>query len=605
MIYRACILIVFSLFIVSSALSFFDTDEYQDSLWLNVVIPDADTVDIDVPRYRIAANTHPDASAFINDRQVKVYPSGAFVGLIELKRGENEVTISAGFPSGERLTERFTLIRPELPTTSPVEPLVIESHTMQPSQDYWLHNDDILEVRFKGSPGFEASFDIEGVAADIPMRELPPAQTGGIGGIYTGHYVAQKGDYVSDIPVRFRLRNDDEEIIETESPGLVSIMADRLPFIAEAQGSRPFFNVGLGTDRLGGARLGFIQPGVLLQIDGKVGQMYRVRLSDDMTAWVQSRFINILSSETPPPRAMAGSISSAGSPAADVVSLQLGKKLPYLTQQLINPNRIVVDIYGVTSNTTWVTHHLSAEGIRNITWEQVSTDQYRLQIELNHPLHWGYRIEYNEFGNMYVIIRRPPVLTDLENILQGRIIAIDAGHGGTNNGALGSTGAKEKDITLAISKNIEEILIEHGASVIMTRTDDYDVSMANRVEKVLSGDPDILVSIHANSIGYGTDPERVLGTSMYYKYIGFKPLADIMYQKLLDLGFGEFGVVGSFNFTLNDMLEFPNVLVETAFMSHPEDEMLLLDVEMQKMIASAVVEGLESYLKLNKSNVFN
>jgi len=600
MIYRASILIVLLSFIVSSALSFLSADEYQDSLWLNVVIPEADTVNIDVPRYRIAANTHPDASAFINDRQVKVYPTGAFVGLVELKRGENEVTISAGFPSGERLTERFTIIRPELPTTSPVEPLVIESNGIQPTQDYWLHEGDILEVRFKGSPGFDASFDIEGVATDISMLELPPAQTGGIGGIYTGFYVAQKGDFSSDVPVRFRLRKDDRNIVETVSPGLVSILGDRLPFIAEVQGTRPFFNVGLGTDRLGGARLGFIQPGVLLQIDGKAGQMYRVRLSDDMTAWIQSRFINIFSSETPPPRAMAGSISTAGSPAADVVSLQLGKKLPFLTQQLINPNRIVVDIYGVTSNTTWVTHHLSAEGIRNITWEQVSTDQYRLQIELNHSLHWGYRIEYSEFGNMYIIIRRPPVFPDPENILQGRIIAVDAGHGGTNKGALGTTGAMEKDITLAISKYIEEMLIGYGASVIMTRTDDYDVSMANRVEKILSGNPDILVSIHANSIGYATDPERVLGTSMYYKYIGFKPLADIMYQKLLDLGFAEFGVVGSFNFLLNDFIEIPNVLVETAFMSHPEDEMLLLDVEMQKKIARAVVEGLESYLKMIK-----
>ncbi len=600
MINRAFISILLSFVIISPALSFFSADEYQDSLWLNVVIPEADTVNIDVPRYRIAANTHPDASAFINDRQVKVYPTGAFVGLVELKRGENEVTISAGFPSGERLTESFTIIRPELPTTSPVEPLVIESYGMQPSQDYWLHKGDILEVRFKGSPGFDASFDIEGVATDILMRELPPAQTGGLGGIYTGFYIVQKGDFASDVPVRFRLKKDDRNIVETESPGLVSLMPDRLPFIAEAQGARPFFNVGLGTDRLGGARLGFIQPGVLLQIDGKAGQMYRVRLSDDMTAWIQSRFINIFSSETPPPRAMAGSISTAGSPAADVVSLQLGKKLPYLTQQLINPNRIVVDIYGVTSNTTWVTHHLSAEGIRNITWEQVSTDQYRLQIELNHPLHWGYRVEYTEFGNMYIIIRRPPVFPDPDNILQGRIIAVDAGHGGTSKGALGTTGAMEKDITLAISKYIEEMLIGHGASVIMTRTDDYDVSMANRVEKILSGNPDILLSIHANSIGYATDPERVLGTSMYYKYIGFKPLADIMYQKLLDLGFAEFGVVGSFNFLLNDFIEIPNVLVETAFMSHPEDEMLLLDVEMQKRIARAVVEGLESYLKMIK-----
>ncbi len=595
MMYRFFICSVFSVLFLLTA-----GGREVDTLYLNVIIPESEVITIDVPRYRIAANTHPNATAYINDRQVKVYPSGAFVGLVNLGRGENKISIAAVSDTGERLTKSFTVIRPEPPETSPEEPLTIEDYFMQPVGDLWLNEGDILEVRFKGSPGYEASFDIEGVKSDIEMRELPPNSTGGISGIYAGHYKVKKDDFTLDVPVRFRLRSDFWNSVEAESPGRISIKPGKLPYRAEVIGNRPFFNAGLGTDRLGGARLGFVEPGVVLQLDGRVGRMYRVRLADDMTAWIQSRFIDIIPSSAPPPRALAGSISTAGSPAADVVSLQLGQKLPYLTQQLINPNRIVIDIYGVTSNTTWVTHHLSAEGIENITWEQVSTDLYRLQIELNHPVHWGHRIEYTDTGNMLIIIRRPPALGDPANLLHGRIIAIDAGHGGDNRGALGATGAMEKDITLAISQFIEEKLTVQGVAVIMTRTGDYDVPMADRVEKVISGNPDLIISIHANSIGYASDPERVRGTSTYYKHIGYKPLADIMYEKMLDLGFAEFGVVGSFNFLLNDLIEIPNVLVETAFISNPEEEMDLLDIDVQKKIAQAVIEGIESFFELIK-----
>ncbi len=565
------------------------------STHLEVVIPETDTVHTDLSRYRIAANTQPGSRAFINGREVKVYPTGAFVGLVTLQRGKNVTTLMTISSEGDSLSRDLVFLRDEAMTTSPTDPLVIEEYHMQPLQDHWLNEGDVLEVRFKGSPGYEATFDIEGVKTGISMRELSPTETDGVRGIYVGHYEVAKGDYTHEVPIRFRLRKSFWSSVEAESPGRVSIMPEQFPLIAEVRGVRPFLNVGLGTDRLGGARLGFIVPGILLQLDGKIGNMFRVRLSNDMTAWIQSQFVDILSSGTPPPRALAGSISAAGSPAGDVISLQIGQKLPYLTRQLINPNRIVIDIFGATSNTTWVTQHLSAEGIGNITWDQVSTEQYRLQIELNHPLHWGHRIEYTDIGNMHVIIRRPPARSSQEDLLYGRFIAIDAGHGGNNKGALGATGVMEKDITLAISKLVEKILIERGATVVMTRTGDYDVSMRDRIDKLILTNPEIVVSIHCNSVGYATDPERVLGTSTFYKHIGYKPLADVMYRELLSLGFAEFGMIGSFNFLLNDMVEIPNVLIETAFLSNPEDEMKLIDEDMQKKIAIHIVKGLEQF----------
>lgn len=565
------------------------------STHLEVVIPETDTVYTDLSRYRIAANTTPGSQAYIDGKRRHVYPSGAFVGMVELENGKNIVTITAVSSEGDTLSRRLVFIRDEPMRTSPADPLVIEDYYMEPVLDHWMNAGDILTVRFKGSPGYEASFDIEGVQRDIPMRELPPAQTGGVRGIYVGRYEVRRDDNTYDVPVRFRLRKSFWHSVEAESAGRVSIMPDEFPIIAEVQGVRPFLSVGHGTDRLGGVRLGFIEPGVLLQLDGKLGSFYRVRLSHDMTAWIQSQFVDILSPDTPVPRATAGSVSAAGGRSGDIITLQLGQKLPYLTRQLINPNRIIVDIFGVTSGTTWITQHLSAEGINSITWEQVSGEQYRLQIDLNHRIHWGHRIEYTDRGNLNIIIRRPPGANDHDDILYRRVIAIDAGHGGTNKGALGATGVMEKTVALAISSLVERELIARGATVIMTRSGDYDISIRARIDKLLSTNPEVVVSIHCNSVGYASDPERTRGTSVYYKHIGFKPLADAMYRELVGLGLAEFGVIGSFNFLLNDMVEIPNVLVETAFLSNPEDEMLLIDEQMQIKIASQIVKGLEKF----------
>jgi N-acetylmuramoyl-L-alanine amidase len=105
------------------------------------------------------------------------------------------------------------------------------------------------------------------------------------------------------------------------------------------------------------------------------------------------------------------------------------------------------------------------------------------------------------------------------------------------------------------------------------------------------------VSIHCNSAGDASDPIALRGVSTYYRSLGFKPLADVMYDKMLALGLKPFGEVGGFNFTLNSLTQLPNVLVETAFLSNPEDEMLLLDDGFRKKVAEKIAKGLEDFVR--------
>ena len=569
-----------------------------DSLSLNVIYPESDTTTTPASRHRFAANTSPSARAFVNGGEVRVYPSGAFVGLLTLNVGLNPLRIVVISPKGDSLWRDFVLMRSEPARNSSKDTLTIDSILMEPSEDLWLGAGDVLEVRFKGSPGYEATFDIDGVESGIPMREVPPREGAGFQGVYIGRYVVKDEDEANKAKISFKLRKSFWSSEKAEAKGRITITPGDLPRVIELTGRRPFLNVGRGTDRLGGAKLGYLQPGIRLTVAGKRGRQYQVRLTESMDAWLPDEFGTLLPEETPLPQSLVGSISAVGNDKADIVMVSLSQKLPYTTELQLNPAALIVDLYGATSNTNWITHHLSAVGIQSVSWVQVAAAHYQLTIRLAYPFHWGYDIGYENGASLRIRINRPPLVASSDSVLKGMTVVVDAGHGGDNKGAIGSLGTREMDVNLSIAGHLVQVLSEKGASSVLTRTDTTGWSMTDRTDKILASGARLLVSVHCNSIGFTSDPEKVRGTATFYRYVGFKPLADTVYARMLELGFEQFGVVGSFNFSLNAPTQLPNVLVETAFLSNPEDEMKLVDDAFRRRIAEKIAEGLEGFVRI-------
>ena len=570
----------------------------SDSLYMRFVSPERDSIRSTSPRGNFAACTNPSAKVFINGKEVKVYGSGAFIGSVNLAVGVNPVRVVARAANGDSLAKMFVFIRPEPAKPLTHEPAVIDAQSIEPRQNLWLGKDDILEVKFRGSPGYKAFFDIEDVESGIPMLELPASDSISGSGTYIGRYKVKESDEAREVPIRVRLKKSFWGSEKALSNGKVSIIPNELPRVAMVTGRRPFLNAGLGEDRLGGAKLGYIQAGIRVQIVGKVGRQYKIRLSDGMIGWLPEDFAQLLPVETPQPRSLVGSISTSGNATEDIVNVSLNQRLPYLADQVVAPPAVVVDIFGATSNTNWITHHRSATGIKSVSWNQVGADHYRLTIALNNSQHWGYDVGYDQGSNLRIRVRKPPKIANPDSVLAGFTIAVDAGHGGVNTGAMGATGIQEKEVNLAIALHLRSLLQDKGVRVVMTRTEDATVDMPERTDAIINGGAQILVSIHCNSGGAGSDAEAVRGTSAYYRHLGYQPLANIMYGKMLELGLNQFGMVGSFNFSLNAPTQLPNVLVETAFLSNPEDEMKLLDDGFRKAIAEKIAAGLEQFVKV-------
>ncbi|MEO8960901.1 MAG: N-acetylmuramoyl-L-alanine amidase [Ginsengibacter sp.] len=376
---------------------------------------------------------------------------------------------------------------------------------------------------------------------------------------------------------------------------LNSCSQKKLPdyFYVRTSDSLPFLKYGLGEDRLGGAKMTFLDSNVVLRVVDSVKDDYRIQLSELHSAYIQKEKVHKIAPINYQQH-LTDSWEVHGDSLYDYVTIKLDEKLPYRSMMEIHPSRIVLDIFGALSNTNWITQLSTAKEIKNAWYEQPEDDVMRVIIELTHQQNWGYRIFYTDDNKLTVMVKRQPVKLDIGHIK----IAVDAGHGGENIGARGvSTHIKEKDYTLLIAKEVTRQLIKKKANVVMTRVKDTTLSMFERIQFLGQQNPDLLVSIHLNS----SSKDSISGVSTYYRYIGFRPLSQAILKSMLQTGLSEFGNVGNFNFSLNGPTDYPNCLVEVAFLSNKKDERKIRDPKFRQLVATKIIAGIEAFLKSSAS----
>ena len=370
-------------------------------------------------------------------------------------------------------------------------------------------------------------------------------------------------------------------------------------WLARTAGKFPFMEYGIGDDRLGGAKMGYLDSNILVRIVDSFNTDYKVRLSAGHSAYIAKTSVVLLNKQTARLPAhnthLSGNIKVYGDSAYDYVAITLDERLPYHSFQLIDPSRVSIDLFGVTSNTNWITQLRTTKEIKNTWYDQVEDDVMRVTIQLKHAQHWGQSLAYDSSGKRLIVrIKRQPAVLDIRRLR----IAIDAGHGGDNIGASGGkSGILEKEYTLLIAKELQKTLKKAGVKkIFMTREKDTSLSMPERMEMLRAFNPDFLVSIHLNSAGNDT----VQGTSTYYRYIGFRPLSVAILSQMLSLGLKEYGNVGNFNFSLSGPTDYPNALVEVAFLSNVADEKKILNPKFHKAVAQKIYLGITDWLKQAK-----
>jgi len=222
-------------------------------------------------------------------------------------------------------------------------------------------------------------------------------------------------------------------------------------------------------------------------------------------------------------------------------------------------------------------------------------------------------------------------------------VAIDAGHGGEDPGAKGRRGTYEKHVTLSIARRIKALIdAEPGMRGVLIREGDYFIKLADRVEKARKLQADLFVSIHADAFvkphargsSVFTLSERGATSAMAALLATKENEADLIggvnievedplvKQVLIDLSqtatindslkvaravLGELGDVNDLHrshveqagFAVLKAHDIPSILVETAFLTNPEEELRLRDEKYQDKMAAAIFSGIKKYFAAN------
>ncbi|MBF0470474.1 MAG: N-acetylmuramoyl-L-alanine amidase [Gammaproteobacteria bacterium] len=330
--------------------------------------------------------------------------------------------------------------------------------------------------------------------------------------------------------------------------------------------------------------------------------------------------------------------------------------------QLDAPQRVVIDLQQIALKTAVTGRDLSATPMKRIRSGERGRGGLRLVLDLKEEVTTkSYLLPANDnYGNRLVVElirptapeagtpaeRAPKVkrsATEAGSEQRDIIVAIDAGHGGEDPGAIGPGGLTEKSVVLAIARELQKLVSSaRGLQAVMIRDGDYFVSLRDRMRKARSSEADLMISIHADSF---TDA-RVKGASVYTlsergatseqarmlaakenasDLVGGVSIDDKDNQLasvLLDLSqtativestdiasrvLGELERVGKLHkqqveqagFLVLKSPDVSSILVETAFISNPTEARRLKSNSHQRRLAKALMAGISSYFEEN------
>ncbi|MNP07491.1 Germination-specific N-acetylmuramoyl-L-alanine amidase precursor [compost metagenome] len=192
--------------------------------------------------------------------------------------------------------------------------------------------------------------------------------------------------------------------------------------------------------------------------------------------------------------------------------------------------------------------------------------------------------------------------------LAGKVITLDAGHGGPDGGAVSRQGVIEKDINLAITLYLRDYLQQAGAIVKMTREGDYDLAspetkgyskrktedLKQRVKKIEDEQSDLFISVHMNSI----PSNRWRGAQVFYypSHSDNAGLATLIQEEIKRNLENTDRIAKTVNtMYLLQVLKIPSALVEVGFLSNTEEAMLLKDEQYQRKVAASIYKGILRY----------
>ena len=544
-----------------------------------------------VPQTFIFGNVAPaQGTLTINGEATRIYPNGSYLSFLPIAEGD--FTFSLEFtpdPSQPPVTlKRSVKVGQQPRAPLPSDKLQWDENSVQPAANVEYREGDCFQISAFGSPGMEADFTVQGVAKHVPMTE----QLAG-SGRYTGLYCFGPNDEAENAEIEVRLSKGWSHA-KAQAKGKLTIL--KQPRVGEILPD----TAGLRSDYDGGYFL-FTRAGTRLQITGRMGDRLRVDLGPGRTGWIDEPKIKILPPGTPLPKAVTGTIKTQRDGRSTRLQVSLSAPVSYASET--DGDSILLTLFNTRNYTNWIVYDPEDEFVREITWKQLDSETAAFKIHLNkEKTLWGYDLFYAS-GALNMELRQPPTLDCKRSLpLEGLTVVVDPGHSPKNatalDGAVGPAGSYEYNVNFQIARELEPLLAQKGANVVLTRGETGEVPLQNRPLIAWGARGDLYLSIHNNALPDGENPLLpTRGYSVYYYYPSSLNFARHMLSAFSrrislpneNLRFGDYLVLRQ--------TQMPAILVECAYMIRPDQEILLNTQDFRKKLAETMLEAVTSYAK--------
>jgi N-acetylmuramoyl-L-alanine amidase len=388
-----------------------------------------------------------------------------------------------------------------------------------------------------------------------------------------------------------------DRLLKQKAAGKIEVLSPQNIQVAEITAIAADARTGASSDF---ARLTPLPQGVKAIITGKQGDWLRL----DYGGWVRKSMTTIEESATPPHSLVRGistklvNTQTAGqSDLWSEVIIPLEVPVPLAVSQ--GDHLFTLTLYNVTAQTDTIA--IAPKSIiSKLAWAQTEAGKITYTINLKPKQQWGYKIRYQD-ANLILSLKHPPNIAiaanDNSQALKGLKILLDAGHGSNEDlGSRGPTGYPEKDVNLITSKLLQTELQNRGAVVIMTRTDDADVSLAARVDKINQEQPTLAISIHYNALPDNGDAINTSGVSAFWYNPQAESFAKFINNYLTKkLNRADQGVYWN-NLALARPTTAPSVLLELGFMINPDEFEWIINPQQQQQLAQTLANGITEWI---------
>ncbi len=540
----------------------------------------------------------------INGNHIPLYSGGAFLAYLPVHRGEFAFHCRA-----VSMQDTIEIVHPVF--ISPVykqikDSLDILKTSIHPDEDWFVQRGDLIQVWFQGTPQCQAAFSINGIAEHIPMTETVNTVDPDLGemvfgqgnaresakrsGFYTGSFLLQE-DLPAGSGITCYLYNSNGDTVQCTAPGRLFPWDNTVPKVAVTKNDRTTLRTGPGK-----SYYYFLPKGVKLELGGKRGNFYRVRLAQNTTAWVEPENIELLPKGTLSPRTTVRLVRTFDFPKKSRIIIFTNSRQPFRIEQSASPSTLLVTLYGVTADTDWIRYDPNDRLVKTIRWEQSTDEVYTVSIDLDQKQQWGYNAFYDDHDNLVIDVKKSPAIAGWPRSPLYKIhVMLDPGHA-PDTGAVCPYGHTEAQANLLLANALKEKLRQKGAIVTFTRSDSTGRSLYSRQRLAINLSPHILLSLHHNGLPDGVNPFKNRGSSTFYYHPQSYELAKSIQEQLIaKLHLNNYGVFWD-NLAMCRPAQFPAVLIEPAFMIHPEEARLIQSESYRKKCAVAIVKGLETFL---------